>query len=234
MYKIYLGLTTTNGSDWRGKTEEVNEFGLEEIALFPTVLEEKERQELYKLIEKSCLKSIPFVHLRHDMTEAEMDYLVEKWHTKVFNTHPRPDSIQFLLDNPKFIDMIAIENVCHIEKYFLKALSLAPRICLDLAHYQDKHVIQKRPEYKVVEKALRHYLVTCNHISAVKSEPFWEENTSKEGGDWLYECHMATSLSDFDYVKNYKSYLSNYCAIEISNTLKEQIKIKEHIERILA
>ncbi|MDZ4384981.1 MAG: hypothetical protein U0944_01030, partial [Candidatus Moranbacteria bacterium] len=83
--QILLGLTTTLGSDWRMKAEEIDRLGIKELALFLTCLGSEDRRELYGLLENTSLESIPHVHLRDDMELWELDYLVEKYHTQVFN-----------------------------------------------------------------------------------------------------------------------------------------------------
>jgi len=42
--KVLLGLTTTFGSDWRAKIKEIDKLKIQEIALFPTCLGEKNRK----------------------------------------------------------------------------------------------------------------------------------------------------------------------------------------------
>lgn len=56
MKKILLGLTTI--TDWKSKVKEICDYGIEEIALFPTMLNKKERQELYKMLENPIREQI--------------------------------------------------------------------------------------------------------------------------------------------------------------------------------
>ena len=79
--QFLVGITTTDGSDWQGKIEEASILGLEKVAVFLTCLKFEERQKMYKLLEKSCIKEIPFVHLRSDMKNDELDYLVKQFKT---------------------------------------------------------------------------------------------------------------------------------------------------------
>ena len=141
--KILPGLTTISnvrpagGSHWREKISEIDKLGLKEIALFPTGLSsEKEREDFYKLLSKTGLENIPHVHIRDDMKEWELDHLVEKYNTKVFNTHPWPMAIDFLKKS-KYSQNIFIENLHIIDEVFLKALDLSGGLCVDFSHYED-------------------------------------------------------------------------------------------------
>ena len=87
--KILLGLTTiTPKEEWKNKVKEIDELGIKEVALFPTCLNLEERKELYRLLENTKLERIPHVHIREEDTESwELDYLVKRYKTQVFNTH---------------------------------------------------------------------------------------------------------------------------------------------------
>ena len=108
--KFFPSITTGNNSNWREKIKEADFLRLEEVAIFPTFLDRIERKSLYDLIERSSIKRIPLVHLREDMTIEELDFLVDKYETKVFNTH---SSREFNIENQwivKYGKMIYIEN----------------------------------------------------------------------------------------------------------------------------
>ncbi len=230
---IYLALTTTDASDWRAKINEIDELNLSEISLFPTVLSSDKRQELYILLEKTQLKKAPFVHLRHDMYGEEIDYLINRWGTKVFCTHSRPDSIEVLRQDTRLARMTAVENACHIDKYFLEALKISPRICLDISHYHDKYFLQKKNEYNIVKDALNNYPVLCNHVSAIQVDPFSEYQIEEGINELIYESHTFSNLNEFDYIVHYKKYLSKYIAVEVENTFLEQLKAKKYIKKVL-
>ena len=72
--RIFVGLTCTSArrdkGHWKKQLQEINQLGIKEIALFPTTLKPKARKNLYKELEKSCIKKIKLVHLRdEDFTE---------------------------------------------------------------------------------------------------------------------------------------------------------------------
>src|SRR3989338_5225590 len=95
--------------DWRGKVEEVRKLKLKEVALFLTCVDSKERQELFRLLRKTAVREIPFVHLRSDHVAQELDYLIENYHTEAFNMHTKREYAYFT-DYKKYRHMTHIEN----------------------------------------------------------------------------------------------------------------------------
>lgn len=55
---ILPGLTTTNRETWRDKIQEIDKLKIKQLALFPTCIDFKERQKMYKLLEKTNLEKI--------------------------------------------------------------------------------------------------------------------------------------------------------------------------------
>lgn len=230
--KIILpGLTTTPESDWRAKVAEIDELDLKEIALFPTFIGIQERKELYDLLEKTRLKTIPHVHLRNeDMEEWELDLFVNKYACKYFNVHPNADKV---LENKKYRKMIYVENLQKIDELFIDALTKVAGICLDVSHYEDYGKLHGEPGYEKFSEILKKYPIGCCHISAVRSVP--KEVTDYVTGEKSlnYSYHMLGELSELDYVKKYVQYLPRYLSIELENSFREQIKIREYLEKIV-
>lgn len=229
--KILLGLTTTYKSDWRGKIREIDKLGLREIALFPTCLKIKERGELYKLLEKTKLKKIPFVHIRHDFEKQEFIYLEKKFGTKVFNTHFHKMSDKFITENKKYLKRIYLENGRPFPDDLVYLLDTFAGLCLDISHWEDYDKIQEIASYKKLPKLLKKYKAGCCHISAVRKEPFFEEDEGEKKK--FYNSHWLRDLSELNYVKKYIKYLPSICAIELENSFKEQLEAKKYLEKIL-
>jgi len=231
--KILLGLTTTQGSDWREKAHEIEKFSLKEIALFPNCLGSKDRKELYALLEKTGLEQIPHVHLRDDdMDEDELDYFIKKYKTQVFNVHPKTESYKFIEEHSKYREMIYIENLYRAVKYErfseeeFKKYEVAG-ICLDLAHLRSEQLIF--PEnYKKRKKILEKFPIGCNHISAIAKKPYiWK-------GIEIFDTHRLSNFSELDYLKEFpEKYFSNIISIELENPFKEQLEAKKYIEIII-
>lgn len=224
-----VGLTTTKGSDWRAKIREIDELGIEKLALFVTCLNENERKECYQLLEKTSLKEIPFCHIRSDMPFEELDYLVKRWQTKVFNLHTRKEfAFKYDYDNSPYKDKIYIENV-----YFglpEEEVKKFAGICLDLAHLENDRLIRSEV-FENSLKMLEKYPIGCNHISGIFAVP---EEIIEDSGVIRYDKHFFTTLKDFDYLKRYPlKYFSKSCALEVENPFKEQLEAIEYIYQLL-
>jgi len=78
---------------------------------------------------------------------------------------------------------------------------------------------------------LEKYRFGCGHISAVNSTPKY----SAEFNLNYYSQHYFESLRDFDYLKNYRQkYLPLIVALELENSLEEQLKAKNYIENLFS
>ena len=214
--RIYVSVVTFLG-DWRQMIKDVNRFKLEEISLFLTGINYRERQELYKILDQSVVKKIPHVHARHDMKESELDYFVQQYKTKVFTIH-----FQFL----KYF-----KNSKHKKKFFietngnrhrikdLEVLKQVGGVCVDLSHVKQFEVLND-PEFEVAKRAVDQYRVGCNHLSAVLA-------TGKSK-------HYATRISQLNYVTTLpRKYFSSYINIELANSISQQLRFKKYLVKIL-
>lgn len=227
---LLLGLTTTRGSDWRAKVKEIDELNIEEIALFATGIEKPERQELYRLLEKSSLKKIRHTHLREqDMGKDELDYLNQRWDCQLFNLHPTDRSITRIAELPEYKDKIYIENTGRsMPQDYEQMVRKSAGICFDLSHYQDYGIIQKLDSYRDFADLLAKYPIGCAHISAITKEMATSEFDA--GPETHYNHHSFTELNEFDYVKDYIQFLPQYTSLELENSFTEQLKAKKYIE----
>ncbi|PIP23105.1 MAG: hypothetical protein COX37_00425 [Candidatus Nealsonbacteria bacterium CG23_combo_of_CG06-09_8_20_14_all_39_17] len=226
MRKIIPAITTTSGSDWRGKVKEVINIGLEEVCLFPTCLEKKERQELYQLMEKTKIKKILFVHIRGDMDLEELDFLIERFGTQVFNIHSQSE-YPMIYDYSKYKDILFIENTFSpLNEEELKNFG---GICLDISHLENDRFFKKeRFEHNV--EVLEKYTIGCNHISCISEDIRIDEVEKCPRRD----SHFLKNLSDLDYLKKYPlRYFSPFIALELENSLEEQLKAKDYIAEII-
>lgn len=241
--KILLGLTTTWNSDWREKIKEISEYNIKEIALFLTCLKKEERQELYALLEKTCLEKIPHVHLRSDMETSELDYLVKRWNTDVFNIHPEK-TYPIAHDWSKYSQMIFVENseIFFDGKNFLSReylpgsedLKKYGGICFDFAHREDFLLKQEIAEQKAKDefaKMLENYRIGCCHISVIK------DNIHQDAGvknTWHFSHHEMNSLKELGYIKKYMDFLPDIISIELENSFEEQLKAKKYLEEMIS
>jgi hypothetical protein len=230
---ILLGLTTTPGSDWRDKIDEIKEMRLTELALFPTFLKPNERQELYRLLEQTPLVSIPYVHLRDDFTADEIDYFINKYQTKVFSCHADPAGYAFLNRVPKYNSLIYIENPRDDKAYAGFNLPIltqhqATGICLDLAHAASTAKTNKK-NYSTLIDIINKLPVAINHVGGFKSKTSFNFFHSTD------HKHHIDSLNDFDYLKDLpNNFFAKYICLELENSFLEQQEVKQYLELILS
>lgn len=222
MKKILLGLTTTPGSDWREKIEEIEKFGIDEIALFPTFIKHPERRTLYDLLGKSRIRSIPCIHLRNDFELEEIDYLVDRYNVKALNLHCNPEHIDAFDRYKKYQKMIYFENG-HIEnpELFEQYLGLSGGMCVDFSHLNDKRVTPKK-ERKLMYKWMKKYLIGWCHVSAMKRTLLRSRT-----------AHKYSKLSELDYITKYKEYLPQLISLELENSFEEQLEAKKYLSLLL-
>ena len=225
--KILLGLTTTRGSDWREKIKEIDKFNIKEIALFPTTLEPDERKEMYALLEKTGLEKIIHVHLREQsMPLEELDCLVERYGTKVFNIHSL-DQEGLSYDYSKYKDIIYIENNYGVPKE--EDIQKFAGLCIDFSHLEE-HTRFKSPAYDNFQSLMDKYKIGVGHISAIRKNP---EPSHFRQGVMAYSAHYLNDLSEMDYIKKYKKYLPEFLSIELENPFEQQLKVKGYLEKII-
>jgi hypothetical protein len=234
--KILLGLTTITKDEWKNKVKEIDELGINELALFPTCLNFNERKELYELLSRTRLVSIPHVHIREeDFTNDELQFLIDKYQTKVFNIHAnsRESSTAIIKKHQAYLNLFFVENLHELTENFEEVVKQIGGLCLDLAHWEDYGYIRKYKGYEKLGKLAKKYKIGVNHISAIKSELvlFHEKASGKDYYD--YSSHLLGNLNELDYVKKYKDYLADIISIELENSLKEQIQAKKYLEKIL-
>jgi len=221
--KILLGLTTTPDSDWREKVKEIDKLGLKELALFPTFLKTPERKELYGLLEQTGLQAVPHVHIRgEDMDLEEMEYLSKRYGVAVFNTHSI-QSYPINFDYSKY--KLYLENTSHIPTK--EELEKYDGLCVDFSHWE-AGIKMKNPAYADFENLVKKYPVGCCHISAV-SEELFHYSYCNPG----YDKHLFSNYAEFDYLKKYLKYIPEIVSLELVNPLREQLKVKEHLEKII-
>lgn len=221
--------TITTITNWRKKIKESKELGLTEVALFPTSLSLKEREELYQLLKKTKIRRIPFVHLRSDMVIGELDYLVKNYKTGVFNIHSSLES-KFagnIQKYHKYKKILYIENTSKpLDKEELKKVA---GICLDSTHLENDRIFRKEI-YRHNIKIIKKLGCGCNHIGPVKKFPSFE----KEEIVSMDNHHFFKKLSEFNYLKKYPAnFFGEYAALELENSIREQLEAKNYIIKLL-
>ena len=221
--KIYSSIVSLK-SDWKERFREATRLDIKEVSLFMTTLILKERKRFYRHLKESGIEFVPHVHIRHDFTEKEVQWLVDTYGVKYFTIH-----IQNLkkFSKWKLAKKICVEyNPTLYNGKMLDDLKYIDRIagfCIDITHYH----IAKRYRYdkslKIVEKLLKKYPVVINHLNG-----FTKKNTNKIEID---DMHFIKNMNkNFWHLENTpKKLFSKNIYIECSNAIPKQLKIIDYL-----
>ena len=222
--RIFVGLTCTSvrrkKEHWRDQLKEINELRVKEITLFPTTLEPLERKELYKELDKSCVKKIKLVHMRgQDFSEKELEYLFSKYGTRCFNCHE--NRLDYIYKKfPKFKKYILLELDYNSKIENKIDPSKMGGFCIDLSHIE----ASKESEHVEYDYMLRHVKNTkfaANHLNGY---------CKKRNCD----MHFVNNLKEFDYLLDLpKEIFSKVIGMELENTIKKQLEFKEYLVKML-
>jgi len=212
-FEIYPSITTALGSNWKEMVADVKKFNLKKICLFLTGANVGVRKEIYLALEDCLVKTIPLVHLRSDMEAWEVEYLMKRFKTQVFNVHSQKEykfSASLCEYSKKRITMELTSTPVEDE------LSGYAGICLDVAHVEN-NMLKKNSLYDSFLRCLAKYPVKVWHVSAIKKKKFFWPPTFS----WEYDAHKYKDLSEFDYIKKYKKYLAPVIVLELVNPIEE-------------
>jgi len=222
--KIILlpSITTTKGADPLAQIAEAKSLGISQIGLFLTALGTEERYELYSRLLEAGIKT-PFVHLRNDMDEKELDLLVYKLGAKICNLHPLAERPREYKNFSKYKGIIYLENSFTLpQKEEMKGWA---GLCLDYAHLEDAR-LRGDKNYEGTKDLFPQYPIGIGHISAIKKVPHPDEGGLPEQ---RYDSHRMTSLSDVDYLKKYKKFFCRIMVMELVNCFEDQLKAIKYI-----
>jgi len=216
--KIYLGITGGENIDWQSKLKEINQLRIKEAAVFLERFDKKERDNFYRFLVKSTLKKVPLVHLREDVEKNEIKFFIDKYQTHYFNIHEEHFA---LLDKWKgYWDKLYLEMDCSGGVAKEVKVRRIGGFCVDLAHFKAA-IARGLEEAHYIFVRRNKIKFTCNHLCGY-SEPKTRDK------------HFVDSLRDFDYLTTLPKYVfGKILAIEVENSIKDQIKFKEYIAKIL-
>jgi hypothetical protein len=216
--KILLSITGEGSLDWANKLKEINELKIKKVAIFLERFDKKERDNLYRLLEKSCIKEIPFVHIRHDVSVKEIDFFIKKYKTKYFNIHE--DHFKILDKWKGYWDKIYLEmNYDSNVDKDVKVRKIGG-FCIDLSHFKASVAMGTQEAYYIYLRKNK-IKFACNHLNGYDS-------TKRK------DKHIITGIKDFDYLTTLPKYIfGKLIAIEVDNTIKEQIKFREYLIKLL-
>lgn len=232
MKEVLVSLTTAGNPDWRKNVDDLKKMNVKRFALFLTMMPDAdERMKLFQTIKKEMPGAkIPFAHIRPDITPIQLDFLIDNFGLEKMNIHPTRE-YPLVHDYAKYMKMVYIENAGPAIKDGLKESDLAgfAGVCLDISHLENAKRMGY-PGYKITLELLKRNTIGANHISGILEKPFH----GPISGTFSYDSHKYTKLSDFDYLKNYGSeFFGQYIALELYNSIEEQLKAKKYIESII-
>lgn len=217
--KILVSITGSKNQHWQTELQEINEFNLNQVALFLECFTPEQRQLIYPALIRSCVKNIPLVHIRNDMLKSELEFLVKNFSSQYFTIHE--DSFTFIQNWSGFEKNLYLEmNTDNLVSQSVKIQKIGG-FCVDLAHFKISVTAKtQEAEYILQRKDISRYFA-CNHLNGYDPK----RNT---------DLHTITSLQDFDYLKTLPKFLfSKVIAIETENSIKEQIDFRDYLSGFL-
>jgi len=168
---------------------------------------------------------IPHVHLRTDFARDEIEYLMDRFGTEVFNIHPAASAHPYADVPADLADRFYVENVnVPVAPSDLTGLA---GICPDYAHLEDAILHGRSAYVRPTMAQLRHNRIGCCHVSAIR---VGDPNTWNGGWDH----HRMQSLEDLNYMSRFRSWLPDrWVSIELENPLCDQVEAVGHLTAIL-
>lgn len=218
---ILVSITGREEKEWQEKLQEIEYLNISEIALFLEMYEPKEKQKIYDTLLKSCVKSIPLVHIRHDMKKDELKFLQKNFKTKYFTCHEENFVNHDVEHWKEFYKDIYLEM--NFDNFVSKKVKVEKigGFCIDLAHFKvGLEKLSKDFEYVFDHKDKKNF--ACNHLNG------W--NTEKN-----VDMHTIHNIADFDYLKTLPEFVfGKYIALETFNSIREQLEFKKYLTEILS
>ncbi|MDD5144744.1 MAG: hypothetical protein PHW72_01315 [Candidatus Pacebacteria bacterium] len=222
--RILVSITGETSLDWKEKLDEINKLGLKSVAVFLERFDKKERDNFYRLLRKSSITSVPFIHLRDDIEKDEIEFFINEYGTRHFNIHE--DHFDTLEEKWR-----GCWDKIYLEMNFDNQIDKAVRVkkiggfCIDLSHF--KAAISRGTEeaYYVFLNSSGsgkgESVIGCNHLAGY--------NSGKR-----QDKHIVSGIKDFDYLVTLPKYVfSKIIAIEVDNSISEQLMFKDHLVKIL-
>lgn len=218
--KILISITGGREKHWKSKLAEIEKYKIKEIALFLECFNKKQRDKIYSAVLSSKIKKIPLVHIRNDMTKQELTFLSKNFKTKYFTIHE--SSFRYLKKWNGFYKQLFLEM--NTDNFVPKAVKVNKigGFCIDLSHFKiGEKKSSKELEYILKRKNIRRYFV-CNHLNGYS----YKRNK---------DLHTVKSLKDFSYLKKLPKFLfGKFIALEVNNSITEQMKFKRHVIKLLS
>jgi hypothetical protein len=216
--KILLSITGKENVDWQNKLNEINQLKIEKAAVFLSQFEKKERDNFYRFLLRSSIKEIPFVHLREDVESKEIEFFINNFKTRYFNIHE--DHFQHLDKWQGFLDKLYLEMDFNSQIAKDVKVRRIGGFCVDLAHFKSAIVRGAEEAYYIFLRKNK-IEFACNHLGGYSEE-------------LMSDIHKIKDIKSFDYLNTLPKYVfGKVMALEVENSIKEQIVFRDYIFKIL-
>ncbi len=218
--RLLVGITGRWETDWQNKLEEIKKLKIKECSLFLERFDDFQRKKIYKSLLDSCVKKLPLVHIKNAMEKEELEFLEKNFKPECYTIHET--GFNFLQKWKGFYKKMFLEM--DISNYIPENVDIKKigGFCVDLSHFKTALTgLLKEFEYTEKRKSIKKYFI-CNHLNGYS----FEDNRHK---------HTIDGLKDFDYLKTLPKFVfGKYIALEMENSVKEQLKFKKYLIGILS
>lgn len=217
--KLIIGLTGKTAIQVINKIKDADKFNIEEAGLFLEILTLKERKKVYIELEKSKIKKIPLIHIRNDMKKWELKYLEKKYNPTYMTIHE--STFKYLKKWKGYYKKLFLEmNYDNKVKNYVNVEKIGG-FCIDLSHFKSgEERWAKDFEYVLKNKDKKKLL--CNHLNGY----LWKKRK---------DLHRIRNKKDFNYLQTLPEFVfGQKIALEMYNPIKEQIKYKKHLIKMLS
>ena len=217
---IHPSLTGCAKRDWQSQIKELKRFKIDEIALILESFSKTERPLIYEALEGSPVKRIPLVHLKNDMDRQEIAYLRARFQSRYFTIHE--DSFKVIEKWRGHYRYLFLE--LNFDNHIAESVALDKigGLCVDLSHFKAAEERWSEEFEYTIQKRKNKSIFACNHLSGYSPASRRDEHNPKTKADFAY----LKTLPDFLF--------GEAIAIEINNPIKEQLKFKKEIVKLLS
>ncbi|TRZ64074.1 MAG: hypothetical protein D4Q79_02345 [Spirochaetia bacterium] len=217
---ITVGITGNKDIHWKSKLSEIEKLKIDRVSLFLEQFSTKiQRGKIYKAILKSRIKEIPLIHIRNEMDKNEISFLLKKFKNPYLTIHE--SSFKYMGKWKGFHKNLYLEMNYDDSIPGNVDVKKIGGFCVDLAHFKTSEERWTKEFLYESSKNKKRYF-KCNHLSGF---------SFKKGRD----VHLVKNKEDFNYLKTLPKFIfGDVMAIEIYNSIAEQLEFKKHIIKLLS
>lgn len=215
---ITVGITGYKDSHWKSKLSEIEKLKIDKASLFLERFTKLQRKKIYKALLNSRVREIPLIHIRNDIDRGELSFLAKKYNKPYFTIHE--NSFNYLKKWRGYYKNLYLEMDYNNSISRKVDVGKIGGFCIDLAHFKASEERWAKEFLYEFKKNKKNYF-KCNHLSGYS----FGKNC---------DIHLVKKSEDFDYLKTLPGFLfGNVMAMEIDNSIAEQLKFKNYIIKLL-